>query len=280
MAYKLNEKLKNFTNYEVIDCEYKIRLDANESFIDPRISLHNKIIDALSKVELNRYPDDSYKELRKAFGSYYGVDPDLVVAGNGSDELISLIIGSFLKKGEKLVTLTPDFSMYKVFADIYERECIEIRKDENFSISTDYLLQEIEKINPHAIIFSNPSSPTGLVMKQSEIVKILNNTDALVIVDEAYMDFSTESVLNLVGEYDNLLILKTCSKALSCAAIRLGFAVSSREITKVLNALRPPYNLNSISQALGCLIFSEPEFTRKSVDQINESRNYLYCGIK
>jgi histidinol-phosphate aminotransferase len=173
MAYKLNEKLKKFTNYEVTDGEYRIRLDANESFIDPGIGLHNRIIDALSKVPLNRYPDDSCKELRKAFGTYYGVDPALVVAGNGSDELISLLIGSFMKKDEKIVTLTPDFSMYKVFADIFERECIEILKDEDLSISTDYLLEELKRINPQAIIFSNPSSPTGLVKKRSEIVKSL-----------------------------------------------------------------------------------------------------------
>ena len=116
--------------------------------------------------------------------------------------------------------------------------------------------------------------------KRSEIVKILENTDALVIVDEAYMDFSTESVLDLVEEFDNLIVLKTSSKALGCAAIRLGFAVSSREIVKVLNALRPPYNLNSVTQAIGCAIFSEPEFIKESVSRIIESRNYLYQGIK
>jgi histidinol-phosphate aminotransferase len=254
-------------------------LDANESFLDPGKEFKNEIIDVVTDVPLNRYPDSSCIKLRKAFGTLYNVNPDLVVAGNGSDELISLIIGSFLKKGEKILTCNPDFSMYSVFADTFEKEMVSIQKSNDYIITPKDVITGVKETNARAVIFSNPASPASNVMRRQDIITIIENTEALVIVDEAYMDFSDQSVLDVAGKYNNLAVLKTCSKALGCAAIRLGFVVSSKEIIDALNSLRSPYNLNAITQAIGCLILSKPDYIKQSIIALAQSRDYLYKGL-
>lgn len=279
MTYKLNEKLEYIKPYEVIDDDCSIRLDANESFIDPSAEFMEKIYKAISGISLNRYPDDSSRKLREAFAGCYNVEPDQVVAGNGSDELIALIIGAFMKSGEKLMLLSPEFSMYKIFAETYERECIIFDKEDGHNINAADVIDQIKSTNARVLIFSNPASPNSNVMMREDVQKIIEGSNALIVVDEAYMDFSDQSVIGLAEKYDNLIVLKTCSKAFGCAAIRLGFAVSSGKITGILNALRPPYNLNSYTQAIGSLILSDDEFREKSVLSIKQSRDQLYKGL-
>ncbi len=285
MAYKLNDRLKDIKPYEVSQENCKIRLDANESFIDPckgfqgLEGLKDKLLYELSNISLNRYPDDTYRGLRQAFGNYYNVDPELVVAGNGSDELIALIIGSFLQPEDKLLLAVPDFSMYSIFASTFGKTSCVIDRSIDGGMDFTETLNMIEKEKVTALIFSNPSSAFSTVMEKSRVLKIVDNTDALVVVDEAYMDFSDQSVLNEAAGRDNLVVLKTCSKALGCAGIRLGFAVSSSRLTNVINGIRPPYNLNSLSEATGRIVMGEADYLKKAIAMILENRDELYNSI-
>ncbi|MDD4584058.1 MAG: histidinol-phosphate transaminase [Eubacteriales bacterium] len=267
-------------SYEVNMGNYEIRLDANESFLDPGEEFQQEIRNVITQIPLNRYPDDSCIKLRKAFSSLYGVDSELVMAGNGSDELIGLIIGGLMKKGEKLLIFHPDFSMYSVFASTYGRELVSIPRREGYLLKSKDVLAGIEKTGARVVIFSNPASPLSQAMKREEVLNIVENTDVLVVVDEAYMDFSNQSILDMAGKYENLIILKTCSKALGCAALRLGFAISSKKMIQDLNNIRSPYNLNSLTQAIGCLILSKPDYIRRSINAIVQSRDQLYNKLQ
>lgn len=133
MTYKLNEKLEFSEPYVVNENDCAIRLDANESFIDPGKELREKILTALRGVSLNRYPDNSYKELRQAAGTFFGIDPDLIVPGNGSDELLSLLIGSFLKSDDLLMLRRRDFSMYSIFSSVLKERFAFSKKTETES---------------------------------------------------------------------------------------------------------------------------------------------------
>ena len=223
MTYELNDKVKNLTPYDAVTGNYKIRLDANESFINPGESLKEEFFSALAAVKFNRYPDPMAAGLCEGFARYYGINPETVVAGNGSDELISIIMGSFLRHGDKVMTCSPDFSMYQFYGKLYEKNNLVIDKKEDMILTAADVLEAAGKGKPAAIILSNPCSPTSLVMSREDILKIVENTDALVILDEAYMDFSDQSIMEVIEKHDNLIILKTCSKALGLAAIRLGF---------------------------------------------------------
>lgn len=279
MTYELNEKVRDLVPYDAVAGNYKIRLDANESFLEPGVTLKNQFLSAISDVKFNRYPDPMAKELCEKFARYYGVHPESVVAGNGSDELITVILGAFLRPGDKLMTFSPDFSMYRFYGEIYEKTNIVTEKNENLILTPGEVLDAVNANKPAAIILSNPCSPTSLVMKREAVLHIVENTDALVILDEAYMDFSDQSILDSAVQYDNLIILKTCSKALGLAAIRLGFAVSSKKIVKALHSVRSPYNVNAMTQTIGCVIFSNPGDIRSAIEEIKKARDGLYQSL-
>lgn len=279
MSYELNDKVKNLVPYDAVAGDYKIRLDANESFIDPGEIFGEQFLAAISDVKLNRYPDPMSTELCRKFAQFYGVDPASVVAGNGSDELITVIMGAFLRPGDKVLSFMPDFSMYQFYGEIYEKTNVIAEKQDDLILTAGDVLDAVYQSRPAAILLSNPCSPTSLVMGREDVLHIIENTDALVIIDEAYMDFSDQSIMKVAEKYDNLIILKTCSKAWGMAAIRLGFAVSSKKIIRALHCVRSPYNVNALTQAAGCVIFSNPDYIKNAVEEIKKSRDYLYQSL-
>lgn len=278
--FQLNDKVKNLTPYEPISGTYEIRLDANESFLTIPESIENEMVEALKSSALNRYPDPNATKLVKDFADYFKVNPDCVTAGNGSDEIISVIMNAFLQKGDKILTLEPDFSMYRFYAEIAECESVKYQKNEILDVNMDDVIALANKENVRIVIFSNPCNPTSKIIKQDEIRRLINSTNALVVLDEAYMDFAEdESLLGEFENYDNLIILKTCSKALGCAALRLGFAVANKTLTNVIRAVKSPYNVNSVSQALGEVLFSHPDYIDNCIETVVNSRKELYSQI-
>ncbi|SDN44499.1 pyridoxal phosphate-dependent aminotransferase [Acetanaerobacterium elongatum] len=278
MPYELCEKIKNMTPYEPINGDYSIRLDANESFIAPNKMLQQKIQDAVAQVSFNRYPDALAVELCKAFSLYYRVGVEYITAGNGSDELISVIIGSLLQKGDTLITLSPDFSMYRFYGEMAEMNMVTLKKGESLEVNVDDILKAAKDHSAKAIIFSTPCNPTSLVTDKNEVLRLINSTDMLVVVDEAYMDFSNQSILQEAVSFDNVIVLKTCSKAFS-AAIRLGFAVANKRITNALRAAKSPYNVNSVTQAIGAAILNEADYNRDCIKQVLQNRAELYQDL-
>ena len=171
--YTLNEKIRDLEPYEPIAGEYKIRLDANESFLCLPESVMASALHAMMRVELNRYPDPTAKDLCAAFAKSYKVKPACVAAGNGSDELINVIFQSFLMKGETYATLTPDFSMYNFYGYVSECRGIEIKKDENFTIDIDKVIETCNNENVKLLIFSNPCNPTSVGLTREAVRKII-----------------------------------------------------------------------------------------------------------
>ena len=273
--YELPDRLKSLIPYQPITGEYSVRLDANESFLDTPDWLREEIAAAIKKIAFHRYPDPLCTELREKFAAFFHIDPQLVTAGNGSDELIGLIINTFLGPGEKMAMVRPDFSMYSIYAEIagvptavYEKE------PDSLELERDDLISFVKESGAKLLIFSNPCNPTSQKATIEDMIQIIESLDCLVVADEAYMDFSEGSILHLAQQYDNLILLKTCSK-IGMAGIRLGFAVANPALTRVLQAVRSPYNVNAMTQAAGCIWFSHGDYIRSCVEQIKASRNAL-----
>lgn len=276
MAFALNDKIKALTPYDPICGEYPIRLDANESYIPFPDEIRTEMERALADVALNRYPDPYAEKVCGLFAAYYGISPALVTAGDGSDELISIIMSAFLQKGDKVLTLAPDFSMYRFYTGIVECPCVTMEKNADFSIDPQQVIDTARNEQVRLIVFSNPCNPTSVGLAADEVRKIIRGTDALVVLDEAYMDFWDQSLLGEAAQYDNLILLRTCSKAIGLAGIRLGFAVANETLTRVIRSVKSPYNVNSVSQALGCVAFSHPEQLKRNIERLIESREALY----
>lgn len=277
--FELNEKLSKLTAYEPVDGAGCVRLDANESFLPLPDEIAEAVKRALGELEFNRYPDPAARELCAAFASYYGIDPQHVVAGNGSDELISVIFQGFLMKGEAFATVEPDFSMYAQAGALAEGRHVRIGK-RDFAIDVDEVIETCRREHVKVLVFSNPCNPTSIVLDREAVRRIVNSVDGLVVLDEAYMDFSGQSLLGEEAGYDNLIILRTCSKAIGLAAARLGFAVACPRLAGALRAAKSPYNVNAMSQVLGTAALRRGDLLRSALARVLSSRDELLDGLR
>lgn len=280
MSYKLNKKLVNLVPYDPISGSYKIRLDANESCFNLSDSLKKKITDDISKIDFNRYPDCLATKPVKAFSELYNISPEYVNAGNGSDELISIITSCFFEEGDTLVNVSHDFSMYEFYGQLYGINVKTYQKEEDLTINADKLISFCKENNAKGLIFSNPCNPTSIGLAKDEVMKIINALpDTLIILDEAYMDFWNQAVLPDAHKYDNLIVLKTCSKAIGLAAVRCGFAVAGNTISTAIRAAKSPYNNDTVAQTIVTDVLSEKEYLEDCKNVIIKNTKTLLDGI-
>ncbi len=282
--YQLPQKLQALVPYEPLTGSYPVRADANESFLALPAGLRMQVAEVVSSLDFNRYPDPNCTELCKRFADFFGLEEKHIVAGNGSDELIGLIISSFTAAGESMAVVSPDFSMYAFYAQMNGVRVETFSKlDAGLALDADALIAFAKEKQVSLLILSNPCNPTSLVASREEILKIVDSLDCLVVIDEAYMDFAEGSVLDVAARRDHLIVLKTCSKAFGMAAIRLGFAVANQTITNAIRAVKSPYNVNSMTQAVGCLLLEQKDYLQTCIRQIKDSRDALYqmiCGLQ
>lgn len=279
MMKKISEKLQGMTPYDGGNGDYAICLNANESFVPLPVAVKEEMLARASRVPLNRYPDPYAGEVCEGFAKYYGVDPSLVTVGNGSDEIIGLLMSCLLDAGDKVLTMARDFSMYGFYAHLYGCEQVVVEKTADLVVDVEQVITVANEVGARMIVFSNPCNPTSIGMLREQVIRILAETEAIVVVDEAYMEFYDQSVLDLVGRYEGLVVLKTCSKALALAGLRLGFAVADQEISYALKVGKSPYNVNAISQAMGAVIFAYPELIESAIGEIKASKRMLYHGV-
>lgn len=197
--------------------------------------------------EYNRYPDSTQKELKNKLAALKNVSAQQIAIGNGSDELIDLIIKIFCEpKKDSIMMMNPSFAMYKFYASINENKVVGLDLDEKFQINKDLFLSLSEQEKPKIFFLCSPNNPTGNSIEDIEFY--IQNFDGIVVVDEAYIEFSEQkSCIELLEKYPNLIVLQTFSKAWGMAGARVGIAYSSEQIIKLINTVKAPYNVNSLS---------------------------------
>ena len=237
-------------------------------FLDANENPYNK--------PFNRYPDPLQKELKERISKVKGVHPDSIFLGNGSDEAIDLPYRCFTRPGiDNVVAIEPTYGMYKVCADINDVEYRPVLLDENYQMSAEKLLAACDR-NTKLIWICSPNNPTGNHMDREEILKVLNTFDGLVIIDEAYSDFSAERSLRYeLDKNPNLIVLQTFSKAWGCAAIRLGMAFASKEIVDIYNKVKYPYNVNLLTQQQAMEALKDPYEVDKWIKLLLQERRTL-----
>lgn len=200
--------------------------------------------------ELNRYPDPDQLEIKKALSKIKKVDKNQVFIGNGSDEVIDLVFRIFCEPGvDKALTFSPTYGMYDVSASINNVELIKVPLNENFEIDRDALNVYINDENLKLIFICSPNNPTGNCFDKSSVDYILNNFKGIVIIDEAYIDFSLEeSYTSKVNNYPNLIVCQTFSKAWGLAGVRVGVAYTNTTIIDWFKKVKPPYNVSTLNQ--------------------------------
>ncbi len=279
--YNLCSKIKDLKPYEPGTGDYAIRLDANESFVRLSQETLSSILSRIENDAVNRYPDPLASEACGLFARYYGVSPNCVTAGNGSDELLSLLTQAFLMRGETMTVMGDDFSMYAFYGHIAEVNVDVVSNREDGSIDVDALIARVNQSGSRLLIFSNPCNPTGLGISADEALRIVDSCpDCLVVVDEAYMDFWNQALITVAPGRDNMMVLKTCSKALRLAGIRCGFAVACPAVTNALRAVKSPYNVNRLTQIAAAEIFARPHELDNAVKEVLDQREFLGRGLE
>ena len=207
----------------------------------------------------NRYPDPLQLELKAALSKVKGVPAENIFLGNGSDEAIDLPYRCFCNPGvDNVVAIEPTYGMYKVCADINDTEYRTVLLDEQYQTTAEKLLAATDE-HTKIIWLCTPNNPTGNCLNRDEVIKVIEGFEGLVIVDEAYSDFSTQKPLRTeLAKYPNLIVLNTMSKACGCAAIRLGMAFASEEIITIFNKVKYPYNVNQLTQQQALEALKDP----------------------
>ena len=246
--------------------EAKVFLDANEN---PYNSPYN------------RYPDPLQTEIKDKLSKLKGVRTEQIFLGNGSDEAIDLVYRCFTQPGiDNVVAISPTYGMYEVCADINDIEYRPVTLDDNFLISAYKLLNACDA-HTKVIWICSPNNPTGNCIDRNEIVEVINRFDGIVVVDEAYSDFSTKkSIRTDLDMYDNVIVLNTFSKAWGAAGIRLGMAFAHEDIIALFNKVKYPYNINILTQKKALEILNEPFQIDKWVKMLTAERSSLINAFK
>jgi histidinol-phosphate aminotransferase len=221
------------------------------------------------------------KELLSAYGEYVGADSQRLVAGDGSDELIALIINTFLCDGGKILICEPDFSMYRFYSEFSGCEIVSYKKKDGMDIDFSELSALAEKEDARLVIISNPCNPTGVMYDRKTVLDFVDSLNAVAVIDEAYMEFApkSESVIADTEKRENLIVLKTVSK-IGLAGLRCGFAVSNKEIISALKKTKSPYNMNTVTQAAVSAAIKEFSAFKENIEKIKDGVRYLYKELK
>tara|TARA_R110002020_G_scaffold190571_1_gene390100 strand:+ start:92 stop:1141 length:1050 start_codon:yes stop_codon:yes gene_type:complete len=229
---------------------------------------------------VNRYPDPQQRLLKKEIGLIKDISEKNMLLGNGSDEVLDLLFRAFCEPGkDNIITLPPTYGMYKVLAGINNIENREVLLTEAFQPNIPAILETVDE-QTKMIFLCSPNNPTGTLFSETQVEKLLNNFKGLVVIDEAYIDFSeTESWSKKLTHYPNLVVTQTLSKAYGMAGIRLGICFASEEIITVLNKIKPPYNINSLTQEKAIHRLKNPLDIKNEISSLIKGKNELYKAL-
>ena len=250
--------------------EFKGR--AAHVFLDANESPYNSSI--------NRYPDPLQETLKARLSQLKGVAVPRIFLGNGSDEAIDLVYRIFCRPGQdNVVAIEPTYGMYRVCAEINDVEYRPVLLDEHFQLHADRLLAAVDE-STKVIWICSPNNPTGNDMLRDEVIRVVKGFPGIVVVDEAYSDFSEQTPLRFsLDEMPNLIVLNTLSKAWASAGARLGMAFASKDIIGLFNKVKYPYNINSLTQDYALQLLSNPAKVDNWVAQIKRERNHLLPAL-
>jgi histidinol-phosphate aminotransferase len=254
-----------------------IKLASNENPLGPPKSVIRTIRKEASKVSL--YPDGGHYRLKEALSKHLGVTPREIIVGNGSNEIIELILRGFVREGDRVVTSQTSFLVYGLIAQAVGAEFVEVPMN-NFKYDLRAIAAEVNE-NTRVVFIANPNNPTGTYVTRDEVLEFLDSIPPEVIVcfDEAYFEFVEAKDFPSTLDYlkrGNIIVLRTFSKSYGLAGLRLGYGIATEEIVNYLNKIRQPFNVNTLAQLAGITALGDKNFLEKTQQIVREGRRYFY----
>lgn len=245
-----------------------IKLNTNENPYPPSPKVE-EALRAEMGASLRLYPDPRSMALREAVAVLHGLESDRVIIGNGSDDILNLLMRAF-SNDAKAAYLLPSYSLYPVLCAIQDSGTVEIPFDRSMKLP----IGALSEIEARIVFITSPNAPTGVGFSNAELGQVIERFDGVVVVDEAYADFANESVIELISRYSNLVVTRTFSKSYGLAGLRLGYAVADAEIVDILDRVRDSYNVNRLSQAGGLAAIQDQSYLKAVVEKIKRTRDF------
>lgn len=264
--------------YATEEPQFRIKLDANERAFNLPDRVAEAVKENIGKLAFNRYPDIGTKDLRQMLADSYHLGTDEVLLGNGSSEILAVVCRTFGGSGRPIAFMYPSFSMYETYVMLADSPAVKVPLEKDFSLDIDTLLSLSQAAK--LIILCNPNNPTGNAMGLKDIEKILDAVSCPVVVDEAYCEFFGPTAVALLTKYQNLMVVRTFSKAYGLAAARVGYVLGSAALMAKVGAVMLPYHVNSLSLAAAQTVWQmKNEFTA-SIEQTIDEREKLFDALK
>ena len=273
----VRSEVRELVPYEAKHLLECIKLDANENPFPWPVGMSETLF--AEKLAFNRYPDGMAQDLKKAIATYTKTAAEGILVGNGSDELIQLILLTFGGLGKSVIIHPPTFSMYQISAHLTDTTVVEVSLLDGLNLNTEQLLKAALSPDAHVVIICNPNNPTGTQFPRAEVLQLVRESGKIVVVDEAYAEFSEETLIPEIENYPNLVILRTFSKSFGMAGLRLGYLLGQPETIALINRVRPPFNVNSFSQKAGILALGYLGEYQAQIQQIKQETHKLQEGL-
>ncbi len=256
--------------------EIVVKLNQNESPYDLPEELKDAISVAWDRIAFNRYPLEQPRQLTSIIADYIGWDRAGIIIGNGSNELTFSLGLTFISSGTKVVLPRPMFSFYERVVDIFGGEIVSVPPHEDLSFDTDGLIEAIRRTRPPVVVITSPNNPTSLAVPVEEIISIATAAPGLVLIDEAYVEFSDEpSMLTRLNDFPNVVLLRTFSKAFGLAGLRLGYLIGHPELMSEIMKVRTPFMIDRFSASAVIELLLQPHLIQNRIDQIRTQTSLL-----
>lgn len=270
----MRETTRDFEVYYNPKLNGEIRLDTNTNVLGSNPAAAKYL--AENSWDLNGYPNTYSNGLREALGELYGLDKDNFIAGNGSDEMLDVTFKTFTNWGDNSVVPVPSYTLYDYFVQMNGGKAHEVDLTEDFQLDVDEIVKQDAKV----AIMPSPNNPTGNCFRQKDIEEILSKFNGIVVVDEAYAEYADDAMIRRVDEFDNLVVLRTFSKAYAMAALRVGYAAANKKLADMMMRVKIPYSLNMVSEGAAIAAVKDQDFIRRSVEMVREQRPKLDAGFR
>lgn len=255
-------------------------MSANESPLSLDQDLAHDIVREVKRVPFNRYPDPLANDLRELIAEANGLDRDQVLLGNGGDELLFDIALAWGGPGRAMLNLPPTFSVYAANARLTGTEVVDVPRAADFSIDEQAVLARVARGDIDYVIVTTPNNPTGQLAREEFIAQLLESTDALVVADEAYFEFSRRTVRMYLEQHRNLIILRTFSKAFCLAGVRIGYVLGDAQVIRELIKVRQPYSVDAVSQAIARVAYANRAKFEPGIQMLIAERERMQVALR
>lgn len=279
----LRKTIADFDPYFVAPIAEKHVINANENYLNVLSipGVKEELIQALDTFRPQIYPKPMSDDIREALADYIGGKPENFIVGNGGDEMITYLLGTFLDPGDQILIHSPTFDMYELGAETLGASAIKVKDLPGYRRDQKGLLEAVRTYQPKVTVICNPNNPTGDLLPRAFIEEVLKAADNIVFVDEAYMEFAQkESVIDLIDTYPNLIVLRTLSKAFALAGMRCGYLAADEALIEAIAKIKAPYNLNAFTQLFASIVIRHREDIFEVRDAICVERDRLYTAMK